>query len=279
MRISSYIFLFLSFTQLFSGHVKSDPTPTLKYLRHFDNSYQPTGLDPIDAIYVINLDERPEKWKRMNGIADKEGLHFTRVPGINGWKFTKTSLKEMTGPYPIRLTPGGFGCLLSHVSILKEAFEQGYNLIWVMEDDIIVLDDIKLIPQLLAQLDQIDPDWDVFYTDTDSVNVNGERLLSLAYSFRPDQEHLPPQDYLTRKYLTDDIMRLGQRYGNYSYIISKKGIKKILYYFTHVYIWSPFDVDIHYIPDIREYSVTKDIVSVIWDGPSNTMKPIESPSR
>ena len=47
-------------------------------------------------------------------------------------------------------------------------------------------------------------------------------------------------------------------------LISRKGIKKILDYFTHVYLWAPIDVDMHYIPGIRQYSTRRNVVS-LWN--------------
>ncbi len=246
-----------------SAEIYSDETPTAKYLKKISLTEPISGIEMIDCIYVINLDERMQKWDRMVQLFDQRGLHGNRVGGINGWRLSEEIQAELAGPYPVHMRGGQLGCLLSHLSIIQDAFERNFDVIWVCEDDIEFLEDVRIIPELLINLYQIDPDWEVFYTDVDSKNSQGIRVPSLGSNFRPDQPH-PPLSYYTQKEVLDnDLTRIRQRFGMYSVIISRNGIKKILDYFTHMYLWSPIDIDIHYIPNIREYSATRDIVS-IW---------------
>ncbi|HEX2579482.1 MAG TPA: glycosyltransferase family 25 protein, partial [Rhabdochlamydiaceae bacterium] len=191
-------------------------------------------------------------------------LYVNRFSAVDGRQLTNEDIKSLRGNYDRPLTKGMIGCLLSHISLLKEAYDRGYNVIWVLEDDIEIVDDIRRIPPLLSALYEIDPDWDVFYTDIDGKNSsNGEYVPSLSSDFRPDDFfHHPLSDYLKREIVGDGIMRIGQRFCTHSLIISRKGIEKIFNYFTHVYLYSQIDIDMHYIPGIRQYSVVKDIVSV-----------------
>jgi GR25 family glycosyltransferase involved in LPS biosynthesis len=245
-------------------------TATAKYLKQITITEPVSGLKPIDCIYVINLDERPEKWTRMQPVLNKLGLKVNRVSAINGWLIPKKSVWELQGPYRKAITKGHLGCLLSHISILKDAYDRGFQLIWVFEDDVEFLEDINQIPLLLKKLTLLDPSWDVFYTDTDSRNKNGEYVPALAVCHRPDQKIFPLEYYTERIALSKDIMMIRNRYGMYSVLLSRSGIEKVLHYFTHVYIWSPIDIDIHYIPGIREYSPTRDIVIPMKSNISDT---------
>jgi GR25 family glycosyltransferase involved in LPS biosynthesis len=241
-------------------------TPIVKYLIDYiymDCRY--SNIHPIECVYVINLDRREDKWKRVSKNFNKYNVCATRVSAIDGWSLTYEQRQELSGNYPVKLQEGHTGCLLSHVSVLKDAYEKGLDLIWIVEDDIEILDNIRKILEILSRLDEIDPDWDVFYTDVDSKNKKGETIQSLSSQFRPDRKYHSLAYYLKRKEVDKDIIKLGQRFGNYSYIVSKKGIKKILDYFTHTYLWAAFDIEIHYIPGIREYSSNYDIVSVWWN--------------
>jgi GR25 family glycosyltransferase involved in LPS biosynthesis len=264
---------------LFFSHslfaLSSSETPIVKYLKPIEITEQDSGIGLVDCIYVINLDERPEKWERMKILLNDQGLKANRVSGINGWKIPKEVKKELVGPYPIRLRGGHFGCLLSHVSVLKNAYERGFEIIWVCEDDIEFIENAKEIPDLLRKLSKIDPDWDVFYTDIDSKDQQGRYIRSVSSDFRPDRTY-PPVEYYTERFrLTEDIMRIRQRFGMYSLLISRKGIKKILDYFTHLYLWTAVDIDIHYIPGIRQYSATRDIVSIWYSSPGDTGREIQ----
>lgn len=253
------------------AYIQSNETPVVNYLKPVEILNTESNIQNIDCIFVINLDRRPERWGKIENLCRKHKFCVNRFPAIDGWQLTDEDMKNLKGNYECQLTKGMVGCLLSHVSILKEAFARGYNVIWVMEDDIEIIDDIRLIPSLLSTLYEIDPDWDVFYTDRDGRNSsNGEYIFSLSSDFRPDDLfHQPLSYYLKREVVGEGIMRIGQRFCTHSLIFSKKGIEKILHYFIHVYLYSPIDIDIHYIPGIREYSVVKDIVGVS-PAPSDT---------
>jgi GR25 family glycosyltransferase involved in LPS biosynthesis len=226
-------------------------------------------LEGVDCIYVINLDERHEKWARVKPLFDARGLMVNRVSGIIGKNLSNEFKRELLGPYfpgvNGGLGSGHIGCFLSHLSIMKDAYERGCDVIWVMEDDVEFIEDIQQIPNLLKSLSSLDPLWDVCYTDIDTKNNKGEHVPSLGFAPRLDQNLLPPEYYLTRTRLNENIMKIGQRFGMYSVFMSKRGLKKMIEYFSHVYLWCPIDIDIHYIPNIRQYSFTRDIVSH-WSG-------------
>lgn len=265
--------------QLFSSSLDAclypDETPVAKYLKPIEINEAPSGLESVDCIYIVNLDTRPEKWQRMKAIVEEQGLYVNRVSGIKGWEIPKEVQEELAGNYVRRLRSGQVGCLLSHLSVMKDAYERGFNRIWLLEDDVEFKEDIRQIPLLLAKLTEIDPEWDVFYTDIDSKVSSGERAPSLTSDFRPDRQY-HPLDYYTNRFLVErDIMKIGQRFGTYSMFISGKGLKKILDYFTHIYLWTSIDVDMHYVPDIREYSAVRDIVTVCTEIPISDTEGID----
>lgn len=236
-------------------------TAIVNYLRPIDISESQSGIKSVDCIYLINLDERPEKLGRVKPFIESYNLSINRVSGINGWKLTPEARAEMAGTYENGLPPGHIGCILSHVSILQDAYARGFDIIWVLEDDAEFLEDPHQLTAMLEELTTIDPEWDIFYTDVDFRKENGGYLRYLANAPRPTQAVPHLMHFLKRQPITDNIMSVRGRYGTHSLLISSRGIKKMLDYFTHVYLWTSIDVDIHYIPGIRQYSTTKDIVS------------------
>jgi len=258
----AFFCFFVFFSLDLTARIYSYETPVANYLKDIEITEFNSNLEGVDCIYVINLDERIQKWKRMKKLFKQQGLHINRVSGINGWRLPKQVQKELAGSYPLRMSGGQIGCLLSHISVVRDAYRRGFDLIWVLEDDVEFTGDVNHLPALLSNLSEIDPDWDVFYTDVDSKNDKGEYVPSLASDFRPDQSYFPLSYYTKRTQAGREIMKIGQRFGMYSLFISRKGIKKILDYFTHVYVWAAVDIDIHYIPNINEYSAMRDIVSI-----------------
>lgn len=259
-----YLLLIVSFSQELSARVYPQTTAAAKYLKKINSVQKNSGVNRVDCIYVINLDRRPEKWKRMQGVLKEVGINGNRFSAIDGMGISDETQIELAGNYPVRMLKGEVGCLLSHVSVIKDAYDRGFNLIWVFEDDIEIVEDPRVMTPIIKALTMIDPNWDVLYTDIDSKHNNGETALALGLDFRPDRLfHYPLEYYLRRRPVNPDLMRLGQRYGLYSYLVSRKGMKKIYHYFTHVYLWTAIDIDIHYIPTLREYSTTREIVT-IW---------------
>lgn len=256
-----YFFIFHYFSifgAIFSP--SNEANPIWRYLTSIEVTELNTGLDLIDCIYVLNLDFRTEKWQNTKTACERYNLGINRVSAINGCNLSKDTHKELVSPYPIRMTPGALGCLLTHISILKDASDREFSIIWIMEDDVEFLEDPKQLTNLLSSLFIIDPEWDIFYTDTDFRKQDGY-LRCVGLDPRPGQKLHPLQYYLTRDCCHKDIMRIRIRYGTHSMILSKKGIKKILEYYTSRPIWTVIDAETHYIPGIRQYSSRRDIVS------------------
>jgi GR25 family glycosyltransferase involved in LPS biosynthesis len=260
------------------GRIYDYETPTTRYLRDIEISELDSGMAGIDCIYVINLDDRPKKWKMMQDILNGFHLRANRVPAVNGWALTKRAKNALLGSYRrrARMNGGQIGCLLSHVSIMKDAYNRGFEKIWIMEDDIRFNESPQVLPALLEELTQLDPGWDVFYTDTDAwrkLNIDATTLRKDNF-FRPDQTYHSFDFYASRDRISSNILTMRHRHGLYSYVVSKKGIEKLLNYFNHTYIWSAIDYDIHYIPCIRQYAFSREMTypDVMI---SDTSKPIE----
>lgn len=253
-----------------SPHIKRHETSIKQALTNIPDIEPSSGMEGVDCLYVINLAKRPEKWQRVQDLCTAYGLLPSRVNGVDGAKLSKQTTSALFGKYPIRMQSGQIGCLLSHVSIFLDSLQRNFNCVWICEDDIDFLDDPLQMPNLLEQLTQIDPDWDILYTDPEFVIPScygpewpapGTPLRNLKYDFRPDQLHMSIRYYLSKQIINNSFTRIAQRYGTYSYFVSKKGISKLVNYFLHVYLWSAIDIDMHYVPHIRQYVLNRPVVS------------------
>jgi GR25 family glycosyltransferase involved in LPS biosynthesis len=240
------------------------------YLIDIDIQHQDSGINLVDCVYVINLEYRPQKWIETNNSFNLYGIHPNRVNAVNGWGLCEEDKQILSGHYPVRMNGGRIGCILSHVSAIRDAYRRGYENIWVCEDDIQICQNPHLINNYILMLSRIDPQWDILYTDSNSKNHLGEIVPSVASDFRPDLPHENLAYYLLRAPITRDMIRINQRFGAYSMIISKRGVEKILRHFTENYLWTPYDIDIHYTPKIKQYCIKRDLVSFDYKKPSDT---------
>lgn len=234
-------------------------SPLQPYLVDIAVTELSTGMDPIDCIYVINLDERINRWNQLRDSWKKNGLSINRVSAVNGWKLNNEVIKALS--FPHKKMPGGvLGCFLSHISVLKNAYENQFNIVWVLEDDAEFVGDPQKIPELITALSILDPEWDILYTDMRNFGIRQGGFGILPVN---DED-----------YVDENFMRPGNRFGTYSIIISKSGIEKLLHNFICESLHAPIDVKIHWTPGIRKYSTRHNIVSYVKDSISDTERPI-----
>lgn len=252
----------------------------------------------IDFIYMINLDTRPEKFSAASAELEPFEIYPYRFSAVNGWELPNR-VKEQIGmkvvPDPDKpkylgtvywedngveyrstafidnsettyfafgMTPGAIGIVMSHLSVLQDAYDAGFRTIWVMEDDVKVIKDPRVIPELLEKLDRLDDSWDILFTDIDTKDKQGHYVPCRAMAKRPNYPLLPFASFLEKFYpVGQDFLRTGMRYGAYSMIIRRSGMEKILKFYQEYSIFLPYDMDFWLIPGIRMYTVNDDIVS------------------
>lgn len=288
--------------------VRADAGVIEKYLRPAENKSAPQCMMNIDFIYMINLDKRPEKYLNTMKVFEPYGIFPYRFSAVNGWDLSFEDLEQLgviyepgmpEGPiatvfrhenaeeyisfeimkepgisyYCHSLSRGAIGCILSHLSVLQDAYDSGYHVIWVMEDDVKAVSNPHELSSLIAVLDNQAPDWDVLFTDDEAKNGDGNRVYCGAIRPRPTVQLQSVDYYRHRAYVNGDIIKLGLRFGSYSMIIKRPGMKKILdFYKTHK-IYFPYDIDYRFVPDINMYSCTRDIVTNISGATSDNGVP------
>lgn len=277
------------------------PSPTSALDEFFKTAPHKTDanrMEGIDFIYMINLDERPEKFALASQGLMLYGISPYRFSAVNGWKlppaafgkvgaaFLPGTLKEPllgstykeveckavlhtellqengTGYLTRGLAQGPVGIVLSHLSILQDALDCGYQTIWVMEDDVEAVSDPRQIPELIRTLDRLAPDWDIFFTDTDTKDTNGVHVPCRALAARPNVPVPPLHTFLEKFYpIGEGFHRTGMRYGAYSMILRKSAMEKILDFYRTYKIFIPYDMDFWLCPDLKMFYYETDIVS------------------
>src|SRR2546423_5751287 len=78
----------------------------------------------------INLDRRPERWERMRTRLSDAGLGAVE-------RFRAVDGRDLQLPPQWPETAGAFGCLQSHLAVVKQARAQQCENILIMEDDVV----------------------------------------------------------------------------------------------------------------------------------------------
>ena len=99
------------------------------------SAYKLKGFGPL---YVINLDDQPERWAWMEDqLKYWEIEDYTRISAYDGRPDVGSDLSEIIqGRYPEQVSSGEIGCVTSHLKAIKHFYEETdapYAII--MEDD------------------------------------------------------------------------------------------------------------------------------------------------
>ena len=212
-----------------------------------------SGMKPLKATYFIG------KGQDLECFSDQG--EFPTVKQLDAiWNHEEMRVEGRTY-FCHCMTCGPIGCILSHLSVLQDAHDSGYETIWVLEDDEEILKNPHEISHVIDKLDILDPDWDILYTDENTRDTKGLSVPCYSYAPKPNFTPKTPDRALQKRIVGEGIMKVGARYGTYSMIIRKSGMEKILKYFKKYKIFSPYDMEIPLVPGIQMYCLTDPIVS------------------
>lgn len=274
------------------------------YYRKIETEELCFGIKHVDQIYLINLDQRPEKWNRCLKQLIPYHIYPQRVSGIYGWTLSSDVLNQIgmqfqfgmwTGNECVIYFPegavesekckldgscygktyfsfwtskGAIGCALSHLSVLKHAYDSWLQTIWILEDDISVVEDPNLMTDYIEKLDALvgNDGWDMLFTDNltlNGIDPNQDLQAQLPMMWRPDLPFFNLQYMLEKKEVGDDFIKIGSRIRFHSVIYRRSGIEKILKYYKERGMFMPIDHEFFFVPTMRAYVINKPIVSVL----------------
>jgi GR25 family glycosyltransferase involved in LPS biosynthesis len=251
------------------AHLLENETTISEYFKIFKEVPLCCPYRNVDCIYVINLDERPEKWQDTLECLSPYEMPLNRFSGVNGWTVPQEVwetfwIEQGLDPKSPPIGRGKLGCILSHLSVLQDAYDRGFQRIWILQDDLQVYDDPTFIDGYIDRLNAIDPNWGLLFTDLDMVHPENPqetlRALCITGSFRANQETMPEPWYLVRENIDEDFQLIRSRYGFHSVLVSRRGMEAILEYFKLVTLHTSFDIDIQYIHTMPKYGLRKPLI-------------------
>ena len=96
-------------------------------------------IDNLDAIYCINLERRPERWKSFKKSWDPYNLKISKFSAVDS-----KDLMHVKGEYANHSqfhNLGSLGCNISHIQILERALYSKQKEILILEDDAVPCED------------------------------------------------------------------------------------------------------------------------------------------
>lgn len=247
---------------------------------------------------MINLDQRPEKFESCAVQLALYNIVPYRFSACNGWENSIETINDMGVKYQLGMKPmmahyfevdndkfiyrpdammdivgrnyycegmcaGTIGIIQSHVSVLKDAYDSGYETIWVMEDDVEVVQNPHNVSYYIELLDaQVGKGkWDILFTDPDTKGHDGKYVGCYNYAERPNFSPRKPERFAKRKHISNEFKRIGARYGAYSMIVRRSGMKKILDFYAKYDAYLPFDMEYTLPNKIKLYSMNFEVVS------------------
>ncbi|HEY0367027.1 MAG TPA: glycosyltransferase family 25 protein [Pyrinomonadaceae bacterium] len=102
----------------------------------------------------INLDRRPERWQRMQTQVARHGIHDVQ-------RFSAVDGNSVPRPAGWIHSAGAYGCLLSHVDVVREAQRSNMPSVLIFEDDTVL--DPEFQSKFASFIKEVPDDWDMLY--------------------------------------------------------------------------------------------------------------------
>jgi hypothetical protein len=99
------------------------------------------------------------------------------------------------------------------------------------------------------------------FTDTDTKGQDGKYVPCVSHALRPNFSPKNPDGFAQKRSVSPDFMQIGARYGAYSMIVRRSGMKKLLNFFKHYHLFLPFDMDYTLPTGIQLYALKDDVIS------------------
>jgi glycosyl transferase family 25 len=146
----------------------------------------------------INLDRRPDRWQQMQLKFDQHGIHSVRrFPAFDG--------ENLKLPENWVHTPGAYGCLLSHLQVIREARQLGVSSVLIFEDDVVF--DPHLQKKFRACIKQLPADWDMLFFGA----LHKDEPIKVADDIARISKANSTYAYALRDTVFDDFIELNRK--------------------------------------------------------------------
>ncbi|ESL09298.1 glycosyl transferase-like protein [Trypanosoma rangeli SC58] len=144
------------------------------------SSFSSASSRPFDAVYVINLDRRPDRWAFISRQLQRAGFRegeYKRFGAIDGNNvdvqkarscgvvsllgLLRVQERELRRIWGMDLNPAAVGCALSHALIWATIAARRHHCVLVVEDDSLFSHDFQ--QQYVERMRHVPQDWELVY--------------------------------------------------------------------------------------------------------------------
>lgn len=225
--------------QIYVINMKKDVERLSRFINQVGNLFKYIVVEGVDPINDDGYKQKYTDWKLENNfIITYEKFNWKyyvnryqdlKQANINNkekaWEhWIKFGEKELRSCNPNNdiVNKGQWGCLYSHINILKDAIENNYKSILILEDDIILTRDIEIKISNLHNFIEEQPNWNIIYLGASQHNWDN---ISFGHNY----------------YYANNTT------GTFAYIINKNIFKDLFNYYAKML--KPVD---NYLVDIQK---------------------------
>ena len=98
--------------------------------------------------FVINLERSKERRTYIKKHLNDHGLDFEIIQGVDGRLLSEKDLAKFSDPAAVNRSPhwlnkGAIGCALSHLKVYRKIIDEGLEMAFIIEDDLVLPKTIK----------------------------------------------------------------------------------------------------------------------------------------
>lgn len=110
----------------------------------------------FDKIYCINLDRRPDRWETVKEKFDKLNIKVERFSACDGNDLPPEVLQTYQG-----INKYEVACMISHYNVIKDAKQNNYTRILILEDDVMFAQ--NFMDKFFASAQKLPDDYKIWY--------------------------------------------------------------------------------------------------------------------
>lgn len=215
--------------------------------------------------WLINLDRRADRLDRTVARFGELSIDVTRIPAIDGASLAPGDLLGVIIAGRRAFNTGEVGCFLSHRKAWRAFLSSVDPYGWVCEDDVEIGPGIEAqVVGAVAAVSAVDPGWDLVYL------VRRSRVdeFYAVCDPRDIRSRLDRRDAVADVEAAPGIWRAGPQLGLYSYLVSRRGARRLLAATRTMH--NPIDVEVSTMRQLRSFLIPTPLVALHDFGYSDT---------